>query len=135
MRFQWRPLRPGELDAELLWLCVTVASAGLGAVWLWLQLPTPQCTFRSVTGYPCVTCGATRGVMALMQGDVIGAWRLNPLVVVGLAAVAVFDLYALAVLLTRARRLRLSFTARGWKTSLAVAGAAILLNWLYLVGR
>jgi hypothetical protein len=133
MRFHWRPLRPGELDTELVWLCVTIASAGLAAVWLSLQLPTPQCTFRSLTGYPCVTCGATRGVMALLQGNVFAAWRLNPLVAVGLSAVAVFNLYALAVLLTGARRLRVSFTARAWKTSLAIGGTAVLLNWIYLL--
>jgi hypothetical protein len=86
MRLEWRRPRAGELDAELIWLCVTVASGAIGMVWLALQLPVPQCTFRTLTGVPCVTCGATRAAMALMEGNIVGAFWLNPLVFVGMAA-------------------------------------------------
>jgi len=134
MRFEWRPLRPGELDAELIWLSVTVASAAIGVTWLALHLPMPQCTFRSLTGFPCVTCGATRSVNALLHGDVLAAWRLNPLVLLGLATVAVFDAYALVVLLARARRLRVAFTARPLRrAAVAIGCAVVLLNWIYLL--
>ena len=136
MRFQWRRLRPGELDAELIWLCVTVATAATGAIWFALRLPVPQCTFRALTDLPCVTCGATRAAMALLQGDLFAAWRSNPLVFVAIAAVLIFDLYALAVLLARARRLRVAFPARRMRAALAAIGsAAVLLNWIYLLRR
>ena len=134
MHFQWRRLRPGELDAELIWLCVTVASAALGLMWLALHLPLPRCTFRTITGFPCVTCGATRGAVALAQGDVSAAFWLNPLVFVGIAAVALFDLYALVVLLTRAPRLRLTFPApRARPVLVAISCGVLLLNWIYLL--
>ena len=134
MRFQWRPLRPGELDAELIWLSVTVVSGVVGAIWLALHLPVPQCTFRALTGLPCVTCGATRGVSALLQGDLLAAWHSNPLVLLGIAAAGVFDFYALAVLLARGRRLRIAFTARPIRRVLLALGCAIvLLNWIYLL--
>jgi hypothetical protein len=134
MRFQWRRLRPGELDAELIWLCVTLASAALGSIWLALHLPVPRCTFLTVTGFPCVTCGATRAAMALLRGDLAAAFWLNPLVLVGMAAVALFDLYALTVLLARAPRLRVAFSTRRARPLLvAISCAVLLLNWIYLL--
>jgi len=134
MRLEWRRLRAGELDAELIWLCVTVASGAIGMVWLALQLPVPQCTFRTLTGVPCVTCGATRAAMALMEGNIVGAFWLNPLVFVGMAAVALFNLYALAVLLMRAPRLRVVAPARRVRRTLvAISCSVLLLNWIYLL--
>ena len=134
MRFQWRRLRPGELDAELIWLCVTLATGALGLIWVALHLPLPRCTFLAVTGLPCVTCGATRAAMALAEGDLSAAFWLNPLVFVGMAAVALFDLYALAVLLARAPRLRIAVSSRRARPVLvAISCGALLLNWIYLL--
>jgi hypothetical protein len=134
MRVQWRRLRPGELDAELIWLSMTVASAALGLIWLALHLPFPRCTFLTVTGLPCVTCGATRAAMALLRGDLAAAFWLNPLVFVGMAAVALFDLYALTVLLARAPRLRVAFPTRQARRALvAISCGVLLLNWIYLL--
>ena len=134
MRLEWRRLRPGELDAELIWLCVTVAAAAIGWMWLALQLPVPRCTFRTLTGLPCVTCGATRGAMALMQGNVSAAFWLNPLVFAGMAAVVLFDLYAFAVLMARGPRLRVSFASRSARQVLVAMGCGVVfLNWLYLL--
>ncbi len=36
------------------------------------------CLFRSATGLPCPSCGTTRSVQALMQGNVPLALLLNP---------------------------------------------------------
>ena len=134
MRLEWRRLRPGELDLELIWLCITIASAAIGLMWLTLQLPFPRCTFRTITGIPCVTCGATRGAIALLQGDIAAAFWLNPLVFVAMAAVALFDLYALVVLLARAPRLRVALSTRsGRRALIAIGCGALLLNWIYLL--
>ena len=133
MRVQFRRLRPGELDHELLWLLVSVAAAGSMALWLALHLPWPLCTFRSITGLPCFTCGSTRAGIAFLQGDLGMAWRFNPLMSLAMGGMALFDLYALGVLLTGAPRLRIAlsrFSARG---VVALLGAAALVNWIYLL--
>ena len=136
MRLQWRRLRPGELDHELIWLLVSVTAAGCAALWLRLGLPWPQCTFLAVTGLPCFTCGATRASLAFLQADFELAWRLNPLIFAGLCALVVFDLYAAAVLITRAPRLRISFTYRPAARVVAAVAVAIAgVNWLYLLTR
>jgi hypothetical protein len=49
----------------------------------------PPCPLRAVTGIPCPLCGMTRGVTALVHGDIGRAVFLNPgsLLVVALALV------------------------------------------------
>lgn len=134
MRLHWRPLRPGELDHELIWLLVSVAAAGLGMMWLALHFPWPRCTFLAVTGLPCFTCGATRAAVAFLNADIDAAWRFNPLISVLLAALLVFDLYAVTVLLSGAPRLRISLANRtAPRVIVAVAVLIVLLNWGYLL--
>lgn len=134
MRVQLRRLRAGELDHELVWLSVTVSAALAGSAWLALHLPWPTCAFRALTGLPCVTCGATRASLSFLHGDLGSAFRLNPLVFLGLCAVLLFDLYAIFVLSTGARRVRLSFPRAGTrKVVLATVLAAGLANWIYLL--
>ncbi len=134
MRFEWRRLRSGELDHELIWLLVTVGAAAFGALWFWLQLPWPRCGWRALTGLSCATCGATRAAQAFLQGDFLGALRFNPLIAIGFCGVVLYDLYASAVLLTGAPRLRVK---SGGRQTRAVAFLLLVLlgglNWIYLL--
>lgn len=41
--------------------------------------PFPGCIFRAVTGYYCVGCGLTRALHALVHGDLLRAFAMNPL--------------------------------------------------------
>lgn len=36
------------------------------------------CGFRARTGFPCLTCGMTRSVLAFSRGDLVEAFRLQP---------------------------------------------------------
>ena len=48
------------------------------------------CGFRVRTGYPCITCGMTRSVLAFSRGDLVEAFRLQPAAgFIGLLIVAV----------------------------------------------
>ena len=38
----------------------------------------PFCVVKAVTGYPCPGCGITRGLLAILRGDLREAWRRNP---------------------------------------------------------
>jgi len=42
----------------------------------------PFCPMAGVLGIPCPGCGLTRATLALLHGDVRGAFRLHPLVFV-----------------------------------------------------
>jgi hypothetical protein len=130
MHFEVRRLRAGELDHELIWLAVTITSAVLLATWLALGLPLPRCTFRALFGVPCVTCGSTHAAIALFHGEFLAAWRFNPLATFFFFAIAIYDAYALIVLVRRTSRLRFG-VARRYLVPLIIGAA--LLNWVFLL--
>jgi hypothetical protein len=127
VRVPWRPRLP-------LWALAVVAvwvAVGLMTVWLSHRtgVHVTLCMFKHVTGWPCPTCGSTRGFLSVLGGDVLGPWRYNPLlstVFAGIVASVV-----LRVLFKRAVRVTLSRRERyvAW----AVAVALILLNWAYVI--
>jgi hypothetical protein len=80
-----------------------------------------RCPSMVVLGLPCPSCGTTRALAALSQLHFLDALRLNPLLVLGLAALM------LAPFLEFSRQ---TFDRpRTW----LVVGAMIGLNWLYLL--
>jgi hypothetical protein len=134
MQIARRPLAPGEMDFELLWLAVSVGSVGLAAVWLKLHLPWPTCLFHELTGHPCATCGSTRAAIAFLQGRFITAMTWNPLAFVAYCAMFLFDLYALAVLIAGAKRLRIvRLDGRERSFLRAFIVSALAANWIYLL--
>ncbi|MDP9097508.1 MAG: DUF2752 domain-containing protein [Verrucomicrobiota bacterium] len=130
-----RPPAEG-FNHELIWLVVSVAAVVAGGVWLGLGLPWLGCPFRAVTGYPCLTCGATRCAIAFSHGHLSTAWSWNPLAFIALCGVALFDLYAVAVLLARGPRLRVIDWTRAEKNAVRVAVVVLIaVNWAYLVAH
>src|ERR1051325_11175001 len=136
MRLVWRRISPGGFDHELVWLAVSVAAAVGGAIWLRLGLPTLRCPFLAVTGYPCLTCGATRCAIALDHGNLDTAWLWNPLALTALCGVVGFDVYAAIVLIGRTPRLRLIDWTRTEKNAVRVAVVILIVaNWIYLLAH
>jgi hypothetical protein len=136
MRLVSRRLTPGEFDHELVWLAVSTVAAAAGAGWLWLGLDWPRCPLLTMTGYPCLTCGATRCAIAFGHGHFFQAWLWNPLALVGLCGVVLFDLYAAVVLAAKLPRLR----AINWSTTekriLRIAVIVLIaVNWAYLLAH
>ena len=68
-----------RLTVGLIWLTLA-----LGATYIFIFEPGksgffPVCPFRALTGFTCPGCGTTRGLHKLFHGDVVGAFQLNPL--------------------------------------------------------
>ena len=136
MRLVWRRIPPDNFNHELVWLVVSLGAAIGGAIWLRLGLPTLRCPFLSVTGYPCLTCGATRCAIAFLHGNISGAWLWNPLALVALGGVALFDVYAAIVLVTGSPRLRLIDWTPAERNVVRIAAVTlILVNWIYLLAH
>jgi Protein of unknown function (DUF2752) len=136
MRLVRRPLAPGETDHELVWLCVSLVGLALAATWFAARLPWPHCLFLSLTGHPCLTCGATRSAIAFFHLDFSSAWKWNPLVFLFLSGLSIFDGYALVVLALRAPRLRVMEFSTVEKNFLRMIAVILLLsNWIYLLSR
>jgi hypothetical protein len=134
MQLIW--VRPSEttIDHELVFLVATVGGAAAAFGWLWLGLPWPHCAFLALTGHPCVTCGATRAALQMARGHFLAAMHFNPLVTLSYAAIAVFDLYALVVVIGCGRRLRFGFFSGREKVAVRIGVVTLLaLNWSYLL--
>jgi hypothetical protein len=122
------------IDHELLWLVVSLGAVVLLGFWLSLGLPTPRCAFRSLTGLPCPTCGATRAAWQFLHGHFLASFLFNPLAFAAYCIVAAFDLYALAVLILRTQRLRFTGFTSGERAAVRYAVIGLLAaNWLYLL--
>jgi hypothetical protein len=136
MRLLWRRPSGGEPDHELIWFAVSALALAAGTAWLALGLPWPRCPFLSVTGLPCVTCGATRALIAFLHGDFLSALRWNPLAFVAFCALVAFDLYAAVVLVGRMARLRIVESTGAEKNLVRIAVVSLLaLNWIYLLAH
>lgn len=136
MRVVWRRMPSAGFDHELVWLAVSAAALAGGAAWLWIGLRWPQCPFLAMTGWPCLTCGATRATIAVFHANFLQALSWNPLAFLALCGVAVFDLYAAIVLLARLPRLRLvDWTGKERNIVRIAVVCVLLLNWAYLLAH
>jgi hypothetical protein len=82
----WRKLTLAERQLAFVWGGLALAVVTLEPLLPLAASHLRPCLLREVTGVPCPTCGATRGLLALLDGRVLDALALNPLVaVVGLA--------------------------------------------------
>ena len=94
------------------------------------------CLFRQLFALPCPGCGLTRGSLLALDGQFGAAFALNPaapLVVFGLAALAVSLLSLHLLRGTRPARAASLFTQRlrtGVRIYGALTGAVLLVNWL-----
>ncbi len=110
--------------------------AALAKAYPWLLSGLWDCFFKEHTGLPCATCGISRVLLLLVDGDVLAALALAPLpfllVVLSLAAGA-WHLVALA----RSRPLPDAVVPRWfkplWAKGLLVVGVASL--WGYAIAR
>ena len=129
--------RQAAIDHELLWTSVGVLSACVAWVVCRQPLPSPigLCVFKAVTGWPCVTCGGTRAIRALCEGDLPHALRANPLVALGAIGWAGYGAYALGALTGGWPRLRIQLDHASARRLRWVAVFLVGLTWAYLVAE
>jgi hypothetical protein len=136
MQVSCRHLGSNESDHELIWLTVSLGSLGIAALWFSLGLPWPRCVFHELTGVPCVSCGMTRCGIQFFHGHFLAALKWNPLVFAVLCGMTAFDVYAFAVVTTRAPRFRIVFRSQTEKQyARTIVIASLALNWVYLLSH
>lgn len=92
-----------------------------GVIWL------PRCTLHSVTGLHCPSCGNTRAAKALLNGDLVGAFRQNPAFVIALPFLALGALRLWIAWVFPALLRPLPFTWR-YAYSVALIGLVVLFG-------
>jgi len=137
LRALWvfRPLNAYENDWELITFAIGTFAGVLGFVWVGLDLFIPGCGFLALTGLPCLTCGGTRAVQAILSGDLVTAAGWNPGLTGGLLLLAGFYVYCIAVVCAGRKRVRiLPGAIAGWTVRTGVV-AIIVANWIYVARR
>jgi len=121
----------GERQLAWIWGGLAVATVVMTPIWLWVAPHLNPCLFRSVTGIPCPSCGATRGVQALLEGRPGDALGFNPLMVLLVIAFAVGGV--LAPIWARVVQ-RLPLVRRPIPLWIRIGVAAIILaNWIWVI--
>lgn len=133
-----RPGGPGGYKSALahhLPYAIISCMALLAAALLPLNpIPVKVCIFLRVTGYPCPSCGFTRGFVAMAHGLWADVWYSCPLAVLLYAATALVFAVNAAALICRVRLrpgIWLKWRASAWAGIFCFFGLLILLNWIY----
>jgi len=116
-----------SLSIHVVWMVII-----FGVLAVYKFSPPAICVFHEVTGYPCLSCGATRAANAFFEGDLTSMIYFNPLVVMFCAGLFFFSLFKLLEFIFNFK-LILRFdrkTALGARLLLVVMVAA---NWLFLI--
>jgi len=115
----------------MLWVAAASSALVLRPMWIALAPHLRSCTFRTLTGVPCPTCGTTRSALAMLDLDLVAAFQVNPLAALIGATFIVGGAAALVWLVCRWPMPSLGFEWNRWWTA-AVVGI-IAINWVYLI--
>jgi len=131
VRILWSPtgrlsgIPPWAVLLVLLWIALVLVatllpqSASMGTI----------CMFRRFTGVPCPTCGGTRAFLSVLDGRLLDAFLLNPL----LMLFEILALVWLAAKLVLGRRLSLRLSQLERRVTWAVLALVFFLHWAYLI--
>jgi len=129
-----RVLGRGDVDHELLWSAVGALVAG--AAWAALHtggaLGPARCVFKAVTGVPCLTCGSTRAVEAMVAGRWLEALWLNPIVTVVAAGWTAYAAYGVGAVTGAWPRAAVRLDGRECTVLRAIAALAVVAAWVFL---
>jgi Protein of unknown function (DUF2752) len=122
---------PGDIVFGLIYGTIAILAL-IAARFLPVLGLTPSCVFRAFTGIPCPTCGATRSLVHLANGNLSASFSMNPAIALLTFAALLMLAYDVATLFSGSR-ISLSLTPR--EATLTRAGAVVVLlaNWAYLV--
>jgi hypothetical protein len=93
----------------------------------------PSCVFKSLTGVPCPTCGATRSIVFLSQGDFVSAFTMNPLIAACALSAVIYLPYSFFTLVFNRPRIGVALSEKEKDRIRTTILLLVLVNWLYLV--
>lgn len=121
-----------ELFVGLITIPATLFFGGIAA--LWMQISGQSCGTKSLLGMPCPTCGSTRALIALLQGDVTRAFTLQPFVVTACTLALLYSAYSVAVLFGGMRPwLKWPRSKQARVLMLSLATTLFVSNWVFIV--
>jgi len=92
----------------------------------------PSCPIHDLTGLPCPTCGSSRSIVYLAQGNILSSLMINPLAALCVIAAILYFLYSLVAFALGFSKINIQNTEREKNIIRICALSLILANWLYL---
>jgi hypothetical protein len=93
------------------------------------------CLFKQVSGLPCPSCGTTRSVGHILQGDISNAVKINPLGFIALGSLLLFPAWMLIDFITGKPSLPKTYLQyhekRNSRWILFFFGFLLLINWIW----
>lgn len=132
MRIERRPEGGKLTEGEAIFLVVGWLSIVAAAGVVLFKLPI-ACSFKTSLGLPCPACGSTRSLVALGQGDVFAAFRMNPVVAFIYFAVFAQTLQLLVGRFVPALRFHFVLKESEWPGFVAILAAVLLCSWAFLI--
>jgi hypothetical protein len=117
------------------YLGVAVLAGGVFILWGRHLKRLVFCPLRSHLGIPCPTCGGTHAALALVRGDLVEAFRQNPLVVLTGIALIIWLFFAIAGSLVPGWRRQLELTPREVNMVRLLLIGSVLAVWIYEIIR
>ena len=125
--------KKGELNLPLVYFLVAgVSGLFIYVLYLLGRFPQFPCVFKTVTGYPCPTCGTTRSVFHLLHFDIVTAFLYNPLFFLGGIVFGIWVIYGFYMLFSR-KKVEVTFTKNESRFLKWGIFLLFILNWLYLI--
>ncbi len=132
MRIAFKKRSTGQIEFGIIYGSMALLILGAARVLPILSI-APSCVFKGITGFPCPTCGTTRSVLYLSQGDIATALAMNPLASLGLIAAVPYFFYSVITLIFNLPRMSFILTDREKKAVHATAVMFLLVQWAYLI--
>jgi len=92
----------------------------------------PSCPIHDLTGFPCPTCGSSRSIVYLAQGNFLSSFTVNPLAALCIVATVMYFLYSLVAFTFDIPIIKLQISEKGKNITRFCAFSVIFVNWLYL---
>lgn len=131
MRLTFERDRKGRIEFGIIYGVMTIFAL-LAARFLPVLTIFPACAFKSITGFPCPTCGSTRSLVHIAGGDILSAFGYNPLFSISLLFAVTAFVYGSFRLLFSLPRLAFLLSEAEKSFLKAALILAVLSNWAYL---
>ncbi|MFH1230656.1 MAG: DUF2752 domain-containing protein [Planctomycetota bacterium] len=92
------------------------------------------CTFKKITGLPCMTCGGTRSFFYLAHLKLYKSFLMNPIIFLSVMALLLYGLISLIRLITKNNNpLRVVIPIWLKRILVILLISSALINWAYLI--
>ena len=132
MQIVFRKRTTGEIEYGIIFGGMSLVALVIARIMPVLSL-APSCFFKTITGIPCPTCGATRSVVYLASGEISAAILMNPLIALCvLAAILIFFLNLVSLVFDLPR---ITIVLTTEERNAVRSGVIILIleQWAYLI--